>query len=61
MDLLKMDKNLFFSIINMKLRDEFKDLHDLCSYYSISIEDMEKKLSEYDYVYIKDINQIKNK
>ncbi len=60
MDLLKMDKNMFLSIVNMKLRDEFGDIEDLCSFYEIKKEELLQKLKELNLYYEREINQIKN-
>ena len=60
MDLLKMDKNMFLSIFNMKLRDEFGDIEDLCSFYEIKKEELLQKLKEFNLYYEREINQIKN-
>ncbi len=60
MDLLKMDKNMFLSIVNMKLRDEFGDIEDLCSFYEIKKEELFEKLKEFNLYYEREINQIKN-
>lgn len=60
MDLLKMDRNMFLSIVNMKLRDEFGDIEDLCSFYEINKEDLFEKLKELNLYYEREINQIKN-
>lgn len=60
MDLLKMDKNMLLSIVNMKLRDEFSNLEDLCAYYDISLFDFKEKLNEMSLTYCKEVNQIKN-
>ena len=59
MDFLKMDKNMFFSIDNMKLRDEFDSMEEFCNYYDISVEDVMEKLNSLNMKYHKDINQIK--
>lgn len=60
MDLLKMDKNMFLSIVNMKLRDSFSDIEDLCSYFSIEVNEFYEKLSEFSLIYDRYVNQIKN-
>ena len=60
MDILKMDKNMFLSIVNMKLRDEFSDEKDLCSYYGVEVQDFYDKLKELSLIYDKNNNQIKN-
>ena len=59
MDFLKLDKNMFISMVNMKLRDEFSNIEDLCSYYDISIEDFNNKLDEFNLKYYIDTNQVK--
>ncbi len=46
-----MDVNMLFSIINMKLRDEFDSLTELCKSYDINQEELEKKLEEGGYSY----------
>ncbi len=51
LDAEKTDINILLSIVNMKLRDEFDDLDDLCSYYDIKKEELEKRLETHDYVY----------
>lgn len=60
MDLLKMDKNMFLSIVNMKLRDFFKNEEELCSYYGIELNEFYDKLNNLGLKYYSDINQIKN-
>lgn len=60
MDLLKMDKNMFLSIVNMKLRDTFENEEELCSYYGIELSEFYDKLSNLGLKYYSDINQIKN-
>ncbi|WP_044035472.1 DUF4250 domain-containing protein [Candidatus Arthromitus sp. SFB-rat-Yit] len=59
MDFLKMDKNMFFSIVNMKLRDEFDSIEEFCSYYDIDLEDIKEKMNSFNMKYYSDINQIK--
>lgn len=60
MDLLKMDKNMFLSIVNTKLRDEFSSDEDLCSYYDIDVKDFNEKLESLNLKYDREVNQIKN-
>ena len=60
MDLLKMDKNMFLSFVNMKLRDEFSDIEDLCSFYDVKVEDVNEKLQSLGLSYVRDVNQIKS-
>lgn len=61
MDFLNMDKNMLLSIVNMKLRDEFEDEKDLCSYYNIDEKKFHEKLESCNLKYDKDVNQIRNK
>ncbi|TDT71376.1 uncharacterized protein DUF4250 [Hypnocyclicus thermotrophus] len=46
-----MDINILFSIINMKLRDEFDSLEELVKYYDIDQKELEDKLNEAGYHY----------
>ncbi len=55
--LMAMDKNILLSLINMKLRDEFRSLEDLCKEYDIDEFDIENKLKSIGYKYNKNINQ----
>lgn len=49
--LLSMDPYMLLSIVNMKLRDEFSSLKDLCDNYEIKSEEIEDKLKKIDYKY----------
>lgn len=60
MDFLKMDSNMFLSIVNMKLRDEFESIEDFCNYYDISLDDILNRLDELKLKYHRDINQVKS-
>ncbi len=52
----RMDVNMLLSIVNMKLRDEFESLDDLCRYYDIEKGELEKKMVSGNYIYNKDKN-----
>jgi hypothetical protein len=54
-----MDVNMLFSIVNMKLRDEFESLEELCRYYDIEQVEIEKKLEEGGYSYSKENNKFR--
>ena len=56
---MNMDPNILVSMINMKLRDFYSNLEDLC--YDIGIEraELEEKLSKANYKYEEIINQSK--
>lgn len=54
---LTMDPNILLSLVNMKLRDQFSDLDDLCSYYDIAKKDLEEALGKVGYKYSEDNRQ----
>ncbi|RJG51602.1 DUF4250 domain-containing protein [Motilimonas pumila] len=56
---LKMDINILFSIINMKLRDEEGDLSALCQRYQLDAELLAQRLAEKGWNYHQDVNQFK--
>ncbi|MBK5072807.1 DUF4250 domain-containing protein [Budviciaceae bacterium CWB-B4] len=56
---LTMDPHLLFSLINMKLRDEFESLDDLVSSYEIDRDALIKKLSDAGYQYQLSNNQFR--
>jgi len=45
------DIMLLYSLINMKLRDEFLDLNDLINYYGVDKDWLLNKFSEAGYEY----------
>lgn len=57
--LLSMDSYMLLSVLNMKLRDEFISLKDLCSSYEINPEEVIDKLRLIGYEYDKTSNQFK--
>lgn len=59
MDYLKMDASLLVSIINMKLRDLYKNLDDLCYDLNISKEELIEKLKKANFEYVESQNQFK--
>lgn len=56
-DIEKTDINILLSIINMKLRDEFRDLDDLVHYYDINKDKLLKKMDQENYKYAEENNQ----
>lgn len=54
-----MDPNILVSIINMKLRDFYSSLEDLCGDLNIGEEELKNKLKAADYKYNKEQNQFK--
>lgn len=55
----QMDIHLLVSIINMKLRNDFDSLDDLCRYYDIDVANLLIKLNNANYYYLIDLNQCK--
>jgi len=58
-DALPQDPYILLSTINMKLRNQFKDIYKLCQYYNIDIKLLNKKLGEIGYTYDVVSNQFK--
>nr|WP_314079128.1 DUF4250 domain-containing protein [uncultured Leptotrichia sp.] len=55
------DMNLLYSILNLKLRDEFKDLDGLVNYYGKNKTEVLDKMEKAGYFYNKEENQFKRK
>ena len=53
------DFNITFSIVNMKVRDEYSSLQDLLRAYDIDEEDFMKYLAEHGCRYDKATNSLK--
>lgn len=53
------DTILLYSLVNMKLRDEFLDLNDLVNYYGIDKDGLLNRFSEAGYEYVESENQFK--
>lgn len=51
------DPVMLLSIINMKLRDQYKDLDDLCKDMNLIKTDLINKLNQVEYVYDLETNQ----
>lgn len=49
--MLPQDPVMLLSVVNMKLRDEYPDLQDLCAAMDVKEEDITDKLSAIDYHY----------
>lgn len=56
---ITMDPNILLSMINMKLRDFYSSLDDLCDDMGIIKSELEEKLESIDYRYDKERNQFK--
>lgn len=53
------DPNMLYSYINLKLRDEYDSLDELCSSLDISKDDVIEALTRAGYEYNKDVNQFR--
>ena len=53
------DTMLLYSLVNMKLRDEFLDLDDLINYYGVDKKELLDRFSDAGYEYVKGENQFK--
>ena len=57
--LLKMDPNILVSIINLKLRDYYSSLENLCEDMDIDMNVLESSLGKGGFSYNEDVNQFK--
>ena len=53
------DIMLLYSLVNMKLRDEFLVLDDLVNYYGVDKKELLDKFSDAGYEYVEGENQFK--
>ena len=53
------DTMLLYSIVTMKLRDEFLDLDDLVNYYGVDKKELLDRFSNAGYEYVEGENQFK--
>ena len=53
------DIMLLYSLVNMKLRDEFLDLDDLVNYYGVDKKELLDRFSDAGYEYVEEENQFK--
>ena len=53
------DTMLLYSLVNMKLRDEFLDLDDLVNYYGVDKKELLDRFSNNGYEYVEEENQFK--
>lgn len=55
-----MDINIAYSIINMKLRDKYSSLEELCEDEDINMSELLKRLENENIVYSEEKNQLLN-
>ena len=53
------DTMLLYSLVNMKLRDEFLDLDDLVNYYGVDKKELLDRFSNAGYEYVEGENHFK--
>ena len=53
------DTMLLYSLVNMKLRDEFLDLDDLVNYYGVDKKELLDRFLNDGYEYVEGENQFK--
>ncbi|MDE6844051.1 MAG: DUF4250 domain-containing protein [Muribaculaceae bacterium] len=51
------DPNMLVSLVNMKLRDEFPDLADLCLTLGVDEADLKQRLADVGYHYDRETNR----
>lgn len=56
---LPQDPFMLYSMINMKLRDEYSSLNDLCASMDIDRKELEKRLSDAGFEYDPNQNQFR--
>lgn len=56
---LPKDPVMLLSFINMKLRDEYPNLDELCKSLEITSQQLCEKLALIDYHYVESVNQFK--
>ena len=57
--MLPKDPVILLSFINMKLRDKYKCIEDLCIDFNVEKSFIDEKLNNIGYVYKKNLNQYK--
>ena len=58
-EMIPNDPVMLLSFVNMKLRDEFSDLDELCGVLDVSRLELERRLAAIGYLYNETMNQFK--
>ncbi len=58
---LHYDKAMLQSLLNMKLRDFYSSLEDLCEDMEIDLQELLQVLQSFNLVYVKELNQLREK
>jgi hypothetical protein len=53
------DPAMLLSYVNMKLRDQYQSLEDMCDDLDVSMSEIVEKLKSIDYIYDNEKNQFK--
>lgn len=61
MNFLTMDINIAYSMVNMKLRDFYSSLDDLCEDMDISRDELVSRFEKNGFIYNENINQFTSK
>lgn len=61
MNYLELDEAMIYSMVNMKLRDFYRDLEDFCLSENVDLSDFEDRLNELGLSYNEDTNQLEYK
>lgn len=59
MNSLPNDPMMLFSVLNMKLRDQYDSLDELCEDFDIEKHEIEKRLSVFGFEYFPELNQFR--
>lgn len=59
MNQLPDDPFMLLSMVNMKLRDEYSDLDDLCASMDVDKKELVKKLADAGFEYLPQLNQFR--
>ncbi|WP_050637274.1 DUF4250 domain-containing protein [Candidatus Stoquefichus sp. SB1] len=57
--MLPNDPAMLLSYVNMKLRDQYQSLEDMCDDLDVSMSEIVEKLKSIDYIYDNEKNQFK--
>ena len=57
--MLPNDPAMLLSYVNMKLRDQYQSLEDMCDDFDVSMSEIVEKLKSIDYIYDNEKNQFK--
>lgn len=58
MNYLEMDSELFYSVVNMKLRDFYNDTRDFCLSENVDFEKFNEKLDSFGFIYDEQNNRL---